>query len=146
MTALIILAVFTSLIVFWLGEFIFSERRTKPSHVARYSFAFVPLALCGHFANQLRYLPNVERLSVQLAERAEGTTAVFASFNIIWPFQLALVIVGVIWSLFVVFRNYSRDREEKVHRELRLFLYMLGLIGLYGVAFISLFIALGRVG
>lgn len=143
-TALMILVVLVSLIVFWSGEFIFSDRRRNPAHFARYSFAFVPMALCGHFANQLRYLPGVEGLSVQLAERVEGSMAVFASFNLIWPLQLVLVIVGILWSAFVVYRNFSRDREGKNPREPRLVFYMLGLIGLYGSAFILVFVALGR--
>jgi cytochrome c oxidase assembly factor CtaG len=143
-TALMVLVVFASLIVFWSGAFIFSDRRRHPSHFGRYSFAFIPMALCGHFANQLRYLPGVEGLSVQLAEQADGGMAVFGSFSIIWPLQLVLIIAGVVWSLFVVSRNYSRDREESMSREPRLVFYMLGLIGLYGAIFISMFVALGR--
>ncbi len=143
-TAIVILVVSVSLLVFWLGEFIFSDRKRNPSHFARYSFAFVPLALCAHFANQLRYVPGVERLTIQLAQQADGVAAVFATFNVIGTFQLLLVIIGVLWSLFVVYRNYSGDREKRIHREPRLIFYMLGLIGLYGVGFISIFIALGH--
>jgi transcriptional regulator with AAA-type ATPase domain/polyferredoxin len=144
-TAVMILVLLASLIVFWSGQFIFSDRRKDPTHFSRYSFAFIPMALCAHFANQLRYLPGVDRLSVQLAQQTEAASAVLASFNIIWPLQLALVIVGTLWSLFVVYRNLSRDRQEGISEGLRPALYTSTLIGLYGAGFISIFLALGRV-
>jgi len=143
-TTFMILVVVASLVVFWAGELIFGDRKRNPAHFARYSFAFIPMALCTHFANQLRYLPGFDRLSVQIAQNAEGPMAVLASFNIIWPLQLALVIIGILWSVFVVYRNYSRDRKEGISTALRPALYMLSLIGLYGVAFVSVFVALGR--
>jgi len=144
-TALMIIVVLVALIAFWLGESIFNNREKNPAHFARYSFAFIPMALCTHFANQLRYLPGVEGLSIQLAERVEGSTAVFASFHIIWPLQIVLVVLGLLWSVFVVYRNFSRDRKERVSGDLRPALYTLGLIGFYGAALFSIFMALGRV-
>jgi len=75
----------------------------------------------------------------------EGSIAVFASFNITWPFQLLLVIGGVLWSLFVVYKNFRRDREEGFSRDHRLVFFMLTLISIYGVAIGSVFVALGRV-
>jgi transcriptional regulator with PAS, ATPase and Fis domain/polyferredoxin len=143
-TALMTLVVLASLLILWSGKFVFTHSR-NPAHFARYAFAFVPLALCSHFANQLRYLPGVHKVSVQLAGKAEDSIAVFASFNIIWPFQLLLVIGGVLWSLFVVYKNFRRDREEGFSRDRRLVFFMLTLISLYGVAIGSVFIALGRV-
>ncbi|NIO05754.1 MAG: cyclic nucleotide-binding domain-containing protein [Proteobacteria bacterium] len=143
-TTLILLTISASLVIFWSGEFVFGEGKQNPAHFARYSFAFIPLALCGHFANQLRYLPGAERLTLQLAKHLQGVPTVFASFRVIWPLQLLLVLAGVFWSLFVVYRNYSRGREGEVSREPRLVIYVLGFIGLYGAALFWLFVALGR--
>ncbi len=143
-TALITLTVFFSLVVFWSGKFIFSNHRRNPAHFARYSFAFIPLALCGHFANQLRYLPGADRLSVQFSKHLAGAPTVVASFHVIWPLQLVLVVAGVFWSLLVIYKNCSRDREEMVPREPRLVFYVLGLIGFYGVALFWLFVTLGQ--
>jgi transcriptional regulator with AAA-type ATPase domain len=143
-TALMIFVVVVSLTVFFAGELFFNSRRKNSARFGRYAFAFIPLALCGHFANQLRYLPGIQRLTVQLSDKADGAISVFATFNLIWPFQLLLVIGGILWSLFVIYKNFRRDREEKTPQELRPVLYMILLIGLYGVGLCSIFLSMGR--
>ena len=144
-TALMILVVLTALIVFWLGQLVFNNRAEHSPGFPRYSFAFIPMALCTHFANQLRYIPGVERLSVQVADRTGGAMTVLTSFNLVWPFQLALVGIGILWAAFVVYKNLARDREDKNPTELRPAVYLLSLIALYGGTFVSMFIALGRI-
>jgi len=142
-TVLMILLVAAALGVFWAGELLF-DRSEKGARFARYSLGFIPLALCGHFANQLENLPGAGRLSIQITEQASASVAVFATFHIIWPFQLILVIVGTLWSIFVLFRDSIRDREEGLPRKPRLILYLLGLLVFYGAAFIWMFVAVGK--
>ena len=143
-TALMIMTVLVSLVVLWSGAFFFGERETNPGRFTRYSLAFIPLALCAHFANQLRYLPGIGGLSVQLAQEKGAAVAVFASFNLIRPIQLALVMIGILWAGFVVYRNFVRDREEDMSSGFRPLLHALGLVVAYGAGFVWAFISLGR--
>jgi len=143
-TALMIMTVLVSLAVLWSGAFFFGERKRNPGRFTRYSLAFIPLALCAHFANQLRYLPGIEGLSVQLAQEKGAAVAVFASFNLIRPIQLALVMIGILWAGFVVYRNFVRDREEDMSSGFRPLLHALGLVVAYGAGFVWAFISLGR--
>jgi len=143
-TTLMIITVLVSLVVFWSGHFFLAGRKGNPGRFARYSLAFIPLALCTHFANQLRYLPGIGTLSVQFVEKKGAAMAVFASFQVIWPIQLALVMIGILWASFVVYRNFRRDREEGASTGLRPLFHGLGLILAYGVGFIWTFMTLGR--
>jgi len=144
-TVLMIAVVVVSLIVLWGARLISRPgRRREPASFLRYLFAFIPLALCGHFANQLRYLPGVNSLSIELVRHTQEGVFLFARFNIIWPLQIVIVFLGIFWSFLVIYKNLRRDKREERSYGTGLALYMTGLIGAYSVALVSTFMALGR--
>jgi transcriptional regulator with AAA-type ATPase domain/polyferredoxin len=121
-----------------------TETRSNP---IRYSFAFIPLALCGHFANHLRYVPGGSGLTLQLskfpfAASAEGSSKILISIDLIWTMQIALAIVGIGWALYIMYKVYATERLAGHQRDSRIFSYHLILLGTYGVIYLWLFTSL----
>jgi len=121
-----------------------TETRSDP---IRYSFGFIPLALCGHFANHLRYVPGGSGLTLQLGRppftaSAEGSSKILISIDLIWTMQIALAIVGIGWALYVMYKVYATERLGGSQGDTHIFSYHLILLSIYGAIYLWLFTSL----
>jgi transcriptional regulator with AAA-type ATPase domain/polyferredoxin len=117
------------------------------SNYIRYSFAFIPLALCGHFANHLRYVPGGKGVKVQLTRfpfgaSAEGSSKILISINLIWTVQIALAVAGIGWALYVMYKIYATEGPAGTQKNSRIFSYHVILLGIYGALYLWLFSSL----
>jgi polyferredoxin len=149
-TILLILIVFLSLFLVEFPRLFFrrdmgaNENRSNAMH---YSFAFIPLALCGHFANHLRYVPGGGGLTLQLARfpfasSMESSSRVLISINLIWTVQIALAIIGIGWALYVIYKIYAAERQTGSRGLSLVFSYHVILLGVYGAVYLWLFMSL----
>ena len=112
------------------------------SNYIRYSFAFIPLALCGHFANHLRYVPGGKGLTLQLTRFPFGaSTDIMISINLIWTSQIVLAIIGVGWAFYVMYKVYATEHAA-ARKDTRMLSYYLILLSIYGAAYLWLFTSL----
>jgi transcriptional regulator with AAA-type ATPase domain/polyferredoxin len=123
------------------------EKTEMSSNHIRYSFAFIPLALCGHFANHLRYVPGGRGLTVQLsrfpfAASAEDPSHILITIDLIWTVQIALAIIGIGWAFYVMYKVYSNQQPTGPQKHSRVFSYYVILLGTYGAVYLSLFTSL----
>jgi len=120
---------------------------TSSNHI-RYSFAFIPLALCGHFANHLRYVPGGSGLTLQLTRfpftaSVEGSSTILITINLIWTAQIILAILGIGWAFYVMYKVYATERPPAgIQKDSRIFSYHLILLGIYGALYLWLFTSL----
>ena len=150
-TTLLIFIVFLSIFLVELPRLVLyrdTETTETHSNAIRYSFAFIPLALCGHFANHLRYVPGGGGLTLQLsklpfAASMESSSRVLVSINLIWTVQIALAIIGIGWAFYVLYKIYATERPTDPRRAFRIFAYHVILLGIYGTIYLWLFTSLG---
>ena len=149
-TILLIGIVFLALFLVEFPRLVFyrddEETGTSSNHI-RYSFAFVPLALCGHFANHLRYVPWGRGLKLQFARfpfaaSAGSSSKILITINLIWTLQITLAIVGIGWAFYVLYKTYSTERPAGPQKDSRLLSYHLVLLGIYGAIYLWLFTSL----
>lgn len=149
-TTLLTIIVFLSLFLVELPRLLFyrtggaTETRSK---AIRYSFAFIPLALCGHFANHLRYVPGGSGLRVQLTRLLFAASAVspsetLISINLIWTAQIGLAIIGIGWAFYVLYKIYATERPTDPRGAFRVMAYHIILLGIYGTIYLWLFVSL----
>ncbi len=117
------------------------------SNSIRYSFAFIPLALCGHFANHLRYVPGSRGLTLQLIRfsfvvSAEDPSKKLITINLIWTLQIVLAVIGILWALYVMYRVYATERAAGTQKNFQIFSYHLTLLGIYSAMYLWLFASL----
>jgi len=149
-TVLLIGIVFLSLFLVEFPRLFFcrnGETTGTPSNHIRYSFAFIPLALCGHFANHLRYVPGGSGLTLQLtrfpfAASVEGSSAILITINLIWTVQIILATVGIGWAFYVMYRVYATERATGSQGVSCIFSYHAILLGIYGAIYLWLFTSL----
>ena len=149
-TVLLIGIVFLALLVVEFPRLLFYQHGKTPetsSNHTRYSFAFIPMALCGHFANHLRYVPGGNGLTLQLTRfpfgaSVEGLSKILITINLIWTVQIALAIVGIGWAFYVMYKVYSTERPTGKQKDTRIFSYHLILLGIYGALYLWLFASL----
>jgi len=149
-TVLLIGIVFLALFLVEFPRMLFYRGRTPmgtSSYHIRYSFAFIPLALCGHFANHLRYVPGGRGLTLQLtrlpfAISAESSSGILITINLIWTVQMILAIAGIGWSVYVMYRLYATERPAGAQKDSHIFSYHLILLGTYGAMYLWLFTSL----
>jgi transcriptional regulator with AAA-type ATPase domain/polyferredoxin len=143
LTGIILLALF--LVEFPLLFFYrYAGKKEMSSDSIRYSFAFIPLALCGHFANHLRYVPGSGGLTLQLSRSslpslAGSSSDILISINLVWTLQMILAIVGIAWAFYVMFKIYATDRSTDSQEVSRIFSYHVILLGVYGAMYLWLF-------
>ncbi len=150
-TTLLILIVFLSLFLVELPRLLFYRNggaTETRSNAIRYSFAFIPLALCGHFANHLRYVPGGGGLTMQLARfpfaaSVESSSTVLISINLIWTAQIVLAVIGIGWALYILYKIYATERPTDPRGAFRVFAYHVILLGIYGTIYLWLFTSLG---
>ena len=150
-TTLLILIVLLSLFLVELPRLLFYRNggaTETRSNAIRYSFAFIPLALCGHFANHLRYVPGGSGLRVQLTRLPFAASAVspsktLISINFIWTAQIVLAIIGIGWAFYVLYKIYATERPTDPRGAFRVFAYHVILLGIYGTIYLWLFTSLG---
>jgi transcriptional regulator with AAA-type ATPase domain/polyferredoxin len=123
------------------------EKTEMSSDHIRYSFAFIPLALCAHFANHLRYVPGGRGLTVQLsrfpfAASAEDPSHILITIDLIWTVQIALAIIGIGWAFYVMYKVYSNQQPTGSQKHSRVFSYYVILLGTYGAIYLWLFSSL----
>jgi len=123
------------------------EKTEISSNPIRYSFAFIPLALCGHFANHLRYVPGGSGLTLELtrfsfATSAESSSNILITINLIWTAQIILAILGIGWTFYVLYKIYATEEPTGSQRNSRIFSYHVILLGIYGAIYLWLFISL----
>ncbi len=123
------------------------EKTEMSSNPIRYSFAFIPLALCGHFANHLRYVPGGSGLTLELtrfsfATSAESSSNILITINLIWTAQIILAILGIGWAFYVLYKIYATEEPTGSQRSSRIFSYHVILLGIYGAIYLWLFISL----
>jgi transcriptional regulator with AAA-type ATPase domain/polyferredoxin len=149
-TVLLIGIVLLSLFLVELPRLLFYRNENSPgigSNFIRYSFAFIPLALCGNFANHLRYVPGGAGLTVQLTRFPFGGSTVSSSeilvtVNLIWTAQIALAIVGIAWAFYVMYKIYATVLPTGGQNDPRILYYHLILLGIYGALYLLLFVSL----
>lgn len=146
-TLLLIFVVFLSLFLVEFPRLIFNLDGEKSTNSIRYSFAFIPLALCGHFANHLRYVPGSIGLELQLTrlsstEGAGNLSHALISINLIWTMQIILAAVGIGWAFYVLYKIYAADRSIESRANFRIFSYHAVLLGAYGAVYLLLFASL----
>ncbi len=146
-TALLICIVLVSLFLVELPRLILYRKGEMSTNPIRYSFAFIPLALCGHFANHLRYVPGGNGLKLQLTRLPSlGATGIpsniLISINLIWTVQILLVTVGIAWAFFVLYKIYATESVTESPGNLRIFSYHAVLLGIYGAIYLLLFASL----
>ena len=149
-TILLICIVFLALFLVEFPRFFFNgdgKTTGMSSNSIRYSFAFIPLALCGHFANHLRYVPGGRGLTLQLARfpfaaSAEGSSKILITINLIWTLQIALAIIGIGWAFYVMYKVYANEQPAGTPKDSRIFSYHLILLGIYGAMYLWLFTSL----
>ncbi len=147
-----ILLIFIVLLSFFLVEFPqllfrYGKATEARSDSIRYSFAFIPLALCGHFANHLRYVPGGRELTLQLTRFPFGASVdissqILITINLIWTLQITLAIVGIAWAFYVLHKVYAAERLIRSQEDSRIFSYHVALLGIYGAIYILLFASL----
>ncbi len=151
-TILLIGIVFFSLFLVELPRLVFNrdaEKTGTDTNVTRYSFAFIPLALCGHFANHLRYVPGGRGLTLQLTRFPFGASVDTSSqtlitINLIWTLQIILAIVGIAWAFYIIYKVYAAERPTRNQKDSRIFSYHVTLLGIYGAIYLLLFASLGN--
>jgi len=149
-TILLIGIVFFSLFLVELPRLVFyrdAEKTGTDTNVTRYSFAFIPLALCGHFANHLRYVPGGRGLTLQLTRFPFGASVdtssqILITINLIWTLQITLAIVGIAWAFYVIYKVYAAERPTRNQKDSRIFSYHVTLLGIYGAIYLLLFASL----
>jgi transcriptional regulator with AAA-type ATPase domain/polyferredoxin len=149
-TALLIGIVLLSLFLVELPRLLFYRHENSPgigSNSIRYSFAFIPLALCGNFANHLRYVPGGAGLTVQLTRfpfggSATSSSEILVTINLIWTAQIALAIVGIAWAFYVMYKIYATELPTGAQHDPRILNYYLILMGIYGALYLWLFVSL----
>ena len=117
------------------------------SNSIRYSFAFIPLALCGHFANHLRYVPGGRGLTLQLTRfsflvSAEDPSKILITINLIWTLQIILAVIGIGWTFYVMYRVYATEWAAGTQKNSHIFSYHLILLGIYSAMYLWLFTSL----
>ena len=150
-TTLLIFIVFLSIFLVELPRLVLyrdAETTEIHSNAIRYSFAFIPLALCGHFANHLRYVPGGTGLRIQLTKLLFAASAVnpsktLISINLIWTAQIVLAIIGIGWALYILYKIYATERPTDRRETFRVFAYHVILLGIYGTTYLWLFTSLG---
>jgi len=150
-TTLLIFIVFLSIFLVELPRLVLyrdAETTEIHSNAIRYSFAFIPLALCGHFANHLRYVPGGTGLRIQLTKLLFAASAVnpsktLISINLIWTAQIVLAIIGIGWALYILYKIYATERPTDRREAFRVFAYHVILLGIYGTTYLWLFTSLG---
>lgn len=150
-TVLLIGIVLLALFLVELPRLIFHRRGEATgtsSDYIRYSFAFIPLALCGNFANHLRYVPGGNGLTVQLTRlpfaKSVSSSNILISINLIWTSQMILAVVGIGWAFYIMYKVYAAE-QTKTQEDFRIFCYHLILIGIYGALYLWLFASLRTV-
>jgi transcriptional regulator with AAA-type ATPase domain/polyferredoxin len=149
-TALLMGIVFLTLFLVELPRLLFYRNENSPgmgSNSIRYSFAFIPLALCGNFANHLRYVPGGTGLTVQLTRlpfsgSAMSSSEIFVTVNLIWTLQIALAVVGIAWAFYVLYKVYATELPTGAQNDPRILSYHLILLSIYGALYLWLFASL----
>ncbi len=152
-TVLLIGIVFLSLFLLEFPRLLFNragELTGIGANSTRYGFAFIPLALCGHFANHLRYLPGGSGLTLQLtrfsfAPSMENPSNILISINLIWTVQIILAILGIGWAFYVLYKIHAMERQTtESPGNSHIFSYHVILLGMYGAIYLLLFSSLGN--
>ncbi len=153
-TILLVIIVFFSLFLVEFPRLVFyrdAERTGTDTNVTRYSFAFIPLALCGHFANHIRYVPGGSGLALQFikipfAAGAETSSAII-TINLIWAVQIVLTIIGIGWAFYILHKIHAMERETPGSPgDSHIFSFHAILLGIYGAVYLLLFSSLGNLG
>jgi polyferredoxin len=149
-TILLVIIVFFSLFLVEFPRLVFyrdAEKTGTDTKVTRYSFAFIPLALCGHFANHLRYVPGGSGLTLQLIKIpfAAGTesSSTIITINLIWAVQIVLTIIGIGWAFYILYKIHAMERVTTGSPgDSHIFSYHAILLGIYGAVYLLLFASL----